>query len=59
MLKVLEDSILAYRIAMLDPCAQQCPSSMAEKLRRRFCNQKIAGSNPASGYLATLFRKEI
>jgi len=27
--------------------------------RRRLCNQKIAGSNPASGYLATPFRKEI
>jgi len=28
-------------------------------LRRRLCNEKIAGSNPASGYLATPFRKEI
>jgi len=35
------------------------PSSVAERLRRRLCNQKIAGSNPASGYLATPFRKEI
>jgi len=35
------------------------PSSVAESLRRRLCNQKIAGSNPASGYLATPFRKEI
>jgi len=35
------------------------PSSVAERLRRRLCNQKIAGSNPASGHLATSFRKEI
>jgi len=35
------------------------PSSVAERLRRRLCNQKIAGSNPASGHLATPFRKEI
>jgi len=34
-------------------------SSVAERLRRRLCNQKIAGSNPASGHLATSFRKEI
>jgi len=34
-------------------------SSVAERLRRRLCNQKIAGSNPASGHLATPFRKEI
>jgi len=36
-----------------------CPSTVAERLRRRICNQKIAGSNPASGHLATPFRKEI
>jgi len=30
-----------------------------ERLRRWLCNQKIAGSNPASGHLATPFRKEI
>jgi len=35
------------------------PSSVAERLRRRLCNQKIAGSNPAFGHLATPFRKEI
>jgi len=35
------------------------PSSVADRLRRRLCNQKIAGSNPASGHLATPFRKEI
>jgi len=35
------------------------PSSMDERLRRPLCNQKIAGSNPASGHLATHFRKEI
>jgi len=35
------------------------PSSLAERLRRRLCNKKIAGSNPASGHLATPFRKEI
>jgi len=35
------------------------PSSVAERLRRRLCNQKIAGSNPASGHLTTPFRKEI
>jgi len=33
----------------------KCPSSVAE----RFFNQKIAGSNPASGHLATPFKKEI
>jgi len=32
---------------------------VAERLRRRLCNQKIAGSNPASGPLANPFRKEI
>jgi len=36
-----------------------CPSSVAERLKRRLCNQKIAGSNPASGHLATPFRKEV
>jgi len=36
-----------------------CPSSVAERLRRRLCNQKIAGSNPASGHLSIPFRKEI
>jgi len=35
------------------------PSSIAERLRRRLCNQKNAGSNPGSGHLATPFRKEI
>jgi len=35
------------------------PSSVTERLRRRLCNQKIAGSNPAFGHLATPFRKEI
>jgi len=34
-----------------------CPSSQAERLRRWFCNQKIAGSNPASGHLATPERR--
>jgi len=29
------------------------PSSVAERLGRRLCNQKIAGSNPATGQLAT------
>jgi len=38
---------------------ESCPSSVAERLRRRLCNQKIAGSNLASGHLATPFRKEI
>jgi len=36
-----------------------CPSSVAERLKRRPCNQTIARSNPASGHLATPFRKEI
>jgi len=36
-----------------------CPSSVAERLRRRLCNQKIAGSNPAFGFLATPFRMDI
>jgi len=40
-------------------CPIICPSSVAERLRRRLCNQMIAGSNPASGHLATPFRKEI
>jgi len=35
------------------------PGLVAERLRRRLCNQKITGSNPASGHLATPFRKEI
>jgi len=38
---------------------RESSSSVAERLRRRPCNQKIAGSNPASGHLATPFRKEI
>jgi len=38
---------------------QTCLSSVAEKLRRRLCIEKIAGSNPASGHLATFFRNEI
>jgi len=29
------------------------------EVKTRLCNQKIAGSNPASGHLATPFRKEI
>jgi len=36
-----------------------CPSSVAERSRGRLCNQKIAGSNPASGHLATPIRKAI
>jgi len=36
---------------------QQSLASVAERLRRRLCNQKIAGSNPASGHLATPFKR--
>jgi len=43
----------------VQPYILTCPSSVAERLRRRPINQKIAGSNLASGHLATPFRKEI
>jgi len=35
------------------------PRSVAERIRCRVCNEKIAASNPASGRFATHFRKEI
>jgi len=41
------------------PGTQERLSSVAERLRSQICNQKIAGSNPASGHLATPFRKKI
>jgi len=41
----------------LDKSVCAWPSSVAEKLRSRLCNQNIAGSNPASGHLATTLQK--
>jgi len=48
-------SVVSGRICTTDFLIVQA-RPVAERFRRRLCNQKIAGSNPASGHLATPFR---